>query len=621
MKRTKKTNATLPLLLVVILIIVSILSVTFFVMRVDKYEKYAADERIRRIALNNADAVRSSVNGYINILITVSNMLQIYDDLKSNEIINQLAKVSKTEGFLRVSIYFPDEMNYTSDGRVFKKSSLGGYEAIMKGEITVSNVVDTLFENIPSVSIHVPIYGKDGKTRAALGCVLKTETLIQELSTNLYDGEGYYYIIDENGRYVAYDQRATSDKSRNNYFIDTKYIEFEDGYSQEQIDIAFKEHTEVTSTFVYENTPVYVHYSPIKINKWVMMVVVPLEKINSQSRVNIQYAMDMLIIIVLVLIIMAGYIYFSQRKARIKAELDEQYFRVLAQQSGKMLFEWDFGTNEITSTNNFEIFFDPDTLIKSVADEEKASEKIHPDDIQIFRDIFSRTLLGENTTGAKFRIKNEEDEYHWCVLHATVVKHKNNRPYKAIGTLESIDEQVKKEEALFAASQTDSLTKLKNKMASEILINDILLNSKENSVHALICFDLDNFKNINDSFGHLYGDEVLIEISSKVKNLFRSTDILGRFGGDEFVALIKDVPDSDESFIRERVILLGDNIRNVYQKGEVKHLVSASIGIALYPRDGKTYEELYEKADYASYIAKKSGKDRFIYFDDYKELY
>jgi diguanylate cyclase (GGDEF)-like protein len=102
-------------------------------------------------------------------------------------------------------------------------------------------------------------------------------------------------------------------------------------------------------------------------------------------------------------------------------------------------------------------------------------------------------------------------------------------------------------------------------------------------------------------------------MSDNMKNLFRTNDVLGRFGGDEFVIFIHDIPNI--GFLKEKAAELNKRLNKTYEKDGTESTVSASIGIALFPSDGTTYSALYKKADKASYEAKKSGKNTHIFAD------
>jgi diguanylate cyclase (GGDEF)-like protein len=125
--------------------------------------------------------------------------------------------------------------------------------------------------------------------------------------------------------------------------------------------------------------------------------------------------------------------------------------------------------------------------------------------------------------------------------------------------------------------------------------------------------DIDNFKDVNDSHGHLFGDSVLTEISGKLRDMFRSSDILGRFGGDEFIVFLKNM--SDKEMIAEKARMVCDIFRDTYTGKNKDYKISGSVGVSLYPNHGKTFSDLFHKADSALYDAKCRGKDCYVIYD------
>ena len=133
----------------------------------------------------------------------------------------------------------------------------------------------------------------------------------------------------------------------------------------------------------------------------------------------------------------------------------------------------------------------------------------------------------------------------------------------------------------------------------------------------LFVLDVDNFKKINDTLGHAFGDEVLSSLGHQVKAMFRASDIIGRTGGDEFMILLKNLG-SDE-ILEKEAKKLGDFFKD-FQTGEyVKYAATASIGAAVFPKDGQDFESMYKAADSALYVAKKRGKSQIAFYGDENE--
>ncbi len=132
---------------------------------------------------------------------------------------------------------------------------------------------------------------------------------------------------------------------------------------------------------------------------------------------------------------------------------------------------------------------------------------------------------------------------------------------------------------------------------------------------ALLMLDLDHFKNVNDSFGHHYGDELLHQVSDRLKHQLRSTDIVCRLGGDEFTVLMKNNPNLDDVSILANKII--DTLHQPFTlSNERSVLIGTSIGISLYPEHGQTADVLMQQADTAMYQAKQEGRDDYRYFSE-----
>ena len=162
-------------------------------------------------------------------------------------------------------------------------------------------------------------------------------------------------------------------------------------------------------------------------------------------------------------------------------------------------------------------------------------------------------------------------------------------------------------------ADTDLLTGLYNKLATERKIKDYMADHPD-TPGMMVLLDLDNFKKINDTKGHAFGDEVLRTLGMRLSPLFRSTDIVGRIGGDEFMVFIKGISDAEDVMKQSGKIV---KFFRDFQVGDyVKYSATASIGVGLYPKEGTTFEELYKAADKALYISKNNGKNQVAFMDE-----
>lgn len=161
---------------------------------------------------------------------------------------------------------------------------------------------------------------------------------------------------------------------------------------------------------------------------------------------------------------------------------------------------------------------------------------------------------------------------------------------------------------------TDDLTRLMTKAAANREIEGYL---EERNSAVLMLLDIDNFKQVNDLMGHAYGDAVLRKTSEILRIVFRDTDILSRFGGDEFVLFLPGIGDRDVVEVRVKTLM---SMLEMHMRGSEQDInITASVGIAMYPQDAGSYDELFQKADEALYASKRKGKNGYTFYQGQSE--
>ena len=158
-------------------------------------------------------------------------------------------------------------------------------------------------------------------------------------------------------------------------------------------------------------------------------------------------------------------------------------------------------------------------------------------------------------------------------------------------------------------SQTDDLTKLHNaRYLRQFLLSEIRRARRYNSIVAALFFDLDDFKLVNDVHGHLVGSHVLMEMATIILSSVRDTDVVARYGGDEFVVILPESNVESAAFVAERVRRKIE--RNAFTGGRgLKLQLTASFGVAIFPAHAQSPQQLVANADAAMYEAKAAGKN------------
>jgi diguanylate cyclase (GGDEF)-like protein/PAS domain S-box-containing protein len=344
---------------------------------------------------------------------------------------------------------------------------------------------------------------------------------------------------------------------------------------------------------------------------------------------NYNYSIDILLWIVfttivfifLVLLLLKNQLRIFQKDRSIdklrelKEELyeKEERYRLAMDGANDVIWEWDI--------NNTMVFFsDKWTDLTGYELEEKKTSMcflrdiLHPNDVNRAIEDYKKYINGEMPCyQSEFRIKTSQDKYIWLFVRGKALKDADGNASKISGSITDITDRRRAQEKITRMAYYDSLTDLPNRGLFKRELEDTISCTVANgSKAALLFIDLDNFKNVNDTLGHDYGDKVL-KMNAKILKEHFKEGFVARLAGDEFTVLIKNVQNQHE------IIKACSELINVYNNPfELcqKHVyVSSSIGIALIPDDGVEENVLFRNADTAMYRAKASGKNRYCFFD------
>ncbi|MCM3585897.1 EAL domain-containing protein [Mesobacillus maritimus] len=238
-------------------------------------------------------------------------------------------------------------------------------------------------------------------------------------------------------------------------------------------------------------------------------------------------------------------------------------------------------------------------------------EIIHPDDINKVKNNVQRRLAGSDTTNTyQYRALKRDRTVITLQVYGTKIMY--NGKNAVIGTVIDVTEQQQNEAIIKHMAYHDQLTDLPNRNLFYKRITELIdISTKLESEFALLFVDLDRFKLVNDNLGHEIGDQLLIKIADKMKSCLRENDLISRHGGDEFTILLSD-SNLDTAVHLAKQILAELSKPVTLRNHEI--VITPSIGMVLFPRDGVDPDTLIQHADIAMYHAKKQGSNRFQIF-------
>ena len=301
----------------------------------------------------------------------------------------------------------------------------------------------------------------------------------------------------------------------------------------------------------------------------------------------------------------------EQQMARAKERLD------LALTGSRLaLWDWDLRNNRVYFNESWSSIIGAEPRESTFTGDEVRAWN-HPDDKEVFEAALNNAAKGvSDDFDCEFRVRDNSGEWIWIHARGKVMqKDSSGRALRMTGTSHNISKRKHAEERAEFLATRDALTGLPNRVLLHDRLEQGIFNAARNhSGFAFMFIDLDRFKTINDSLGHQVGDELLKRVAARLTACVRATDTVARLGGDEFAVILENLGNDDSEGaqqVAEKMIASMGAPMLI----ENQHLsTSCSIGISVYPNDGKDSATLMKSADVAMYYAKEKGRNNYQFF-------
>ncbi len=293
----------------------------------------------------------------------------------------------------------------------------------------------------------------------------------------------------------------------------------------------------------------------------------------------------------------------------------EERYKLAVQGSRDGLWDWDLTNDCVYYAPRWKQMLGLESISISDSPDEWIS-RIDPRDLGSFMQEFDQHLRGEDDVfEVELRMRHYTGRIIWMLCRGAVVRNEDGRAVRVAGSLADIHEIKQVQDELRQIAEHDRLTGMPNRELFQRRLEEAIGRSHEDPdfKFAILFFDFDRFKVINDSLGHGVGDALLIDIAQHFKKVLRANDIASRFGGDEFVVLLNDLKNYDEALLAGNRLLEAFSSPHLLMGHEV--FSTTSIGLVTNESRYERAEDMIRDADVAMYQAKEAGRAQIVVFD------
>lgn len=585
-------------------------------------ETHQKQEELGKTAKIKAETIQKK---YANMVASLQAFAENIRGLSadSEQVGRQMTLLAKVGYFNYVGISDRQGNAMDSDQHKTNIQEREYFQEAISGKISISDVIDSQVNEGEEVQVlAVPIW-RDSLPQGIVFGIVNVGTM-DKLMENETGSDIYTQIVDSKGNYVTRFQNKDTLVGNKNVWDDFAEYEILEG-SLEKIKSDMSNQQSDSFRFRKGEEERISFYTPLGLKEYYVFSTINSKYIKTWARkINEEVCFMILEMGAAFLLLLAGLYWFNKKvqeelqTSHTEAVSSEEIMRIAIQQSRQIVFEYDIQTKRLWKKAGIENCLFSKSVMNRVPESVLEKNLIMDASVNDFREIFER-ISEEDVLEKVIKVK-EKNRIQWFKIIIKNIFDQKHHILNTVGIVEDVTEKKEQEELLEEGqkekmdlqerAEKDGLTGLYNSATVKMKIQEFLASSRvKDGIHLFVLMDLDNFKQINDTFGHQYGDQVLKEVADILRKKFRRDDILGRLGGDEFTALLLNATGFEvmEPVFRE----LCDELKRTYTKDGKSVTISASFGIAEAPKYGTAFGELYEKSDLMLYKVKESTKNGY----------
>ncbi|MCH1981636.1 diguanylate cyclase [Ruminococcus sp. OA3] len=476
------------------------------------------------------------------------------------------------------------------------------YKKLISGESAISSIHYSTKLNDYYFALDHPVQ-KDGQTIGILRCIVRAELLLTPIPTSSFYENSAQCIVDSDGN-ILYGDFIQNWMGVN--FLEALAEKNVSAASLDSLKPALKADFNTTVKLRINHTSYFCSSVSLGYSDWNLVQIYKTSAVDEVLQKILKNTIAVSLAVIFLTVLIAMLVFRVIIKQHKKIQLEEARYTALSNFTDTILFEYDVKSDQMELTPNAtQLLALEKTTIENFMSHN--FQALYSDDLLPLKKMMASCMNSTSQQSLEIRLLQKNGQWVWCECLVQPVAAEDT-VVKLMGKLSDISSRKARELRLLKQTKTDPLTDLLNLDGIRSSVDQELAEKKNGF---LFMMDIDNFKSVNDTYGHDIGDQILREVGSLLHQSFREYDPVGRIGGDEFIAFLGDTCSRDIACMKGELII--QRFSELKLDGIPR--ISISVGIAACPACGTSYDALYKAADKAMYEAKSRGKNQFYFYE------